>query len=956
MIKIKIELHQLKNIQQCKFKAYIAQFNFKTLNNKSLMIKKVYKDILQGYSFINLSKNDLKNIIEDKLEEKFFLTKQEKELEVITILNNLLRYIEYEKNLNRRILHKKICGSVKIKNIEIELNADMAFENANSIEIVKYKVGATTLSYKARTEKNLPENNIELFLLKKLGEKIYSKFKKPIVASFYHFKGKNEDKDVYKQFLEDRLPLETRINELKEQKEFVTNKKELKALDKQIKQIGDVLFFNNSEGNNIITFDYDKDLSDEILELTNTKLDFNSERCQSYDCDICSYSTLCNYKYIDIENESKLEIVKELKKSSGEMKLTDAQKQVVDIEEGNYRINAVPGSGKSSSVVMRTIELFKKGYKPKDILMITFTNKGAEELKEKISYWLNFYKIKGIKVNDLNIFTFNSFGENIISKEWSKLEFTQEPQLATTIDIMDTIKELLIEYNKIKWLNYKNPLMNYPNAKGAFIQLIIYFNSIKSFNYTVDKLAEKLLKKENGSIEDLKIKANLIFELYNKFNFILKEKNLLQYEDQILYLIQLLEKYPKLINQYGFKHIIVDEYQDTDFSQVNLLHLLKQYKRYKSLMVVGDNSQAIYGFRNTTPENILNFDKEFENVKDIFLLDNFRSTPEICNVINQLDELNNNRIDKKVISKREPGKIPELLEFETNEDEYKYVVDLIQEKIEKEVPMNEICYIARTKKELLELQKLLNEKNIPNIVEASELYLDNTNVQCIVNLANFFKNAEQDYYLMEYLSIINKDFNDLTTEEINKQVAAIKESLISSFKLKIEDNENDILLKDEDQVENKLSEEDKINNFYSLLNPIAEIDQVANSFIEKLKSKTFHTFNEFLSYLYKIVLYNDNAAIEKDDKKYNAVTLVTAHSSKGKEWDIVINSINNYKYENISNDLELLEEERRLLFVSLSRAKNELYITYNTNENKIKNRGKYCLFADELEGVKKIEL
>ncbi|EQC1535544.1 UvrD-helicase domain-containing protein [Clostridium botulinum] len=933
-----IKLYQLKNIKQCPFKAYISQFDFKTLVNKSAMIRKVYKNVLSNYNFIKLSPLQLKDIISEQLEDKYFLTNQEKEIEMLTILNNLTRYIEYEKTLNRKLLARNIYNNIQIGDKNIELNADIVFDNGNNIEIIKYKTSSTKLSYKARTEKNLPCNDIELYLLKQLGEKLFSQYNKPIVASYYHLKGKSEDKNTYEQFLNDKSVLISKLNELNS---IVPNdKKEKKSIDKQIKAIKDVLYFDNTQGNNIISFDYNNDLSDEIIKLSNIGLNFDSEKCQSGDCEFCNYSTLCNHKYIDNSNE--LKEIKKLKKSNGEVKLTEAQKQVVGIEEGNYRVNSVAGSGKSTTMVLRAIELFKKGYSPRDILMITFTNKGCEELKEKIIYWLSYYGIKGIYPRDLNIFTFNSFGDNVISKEWNKLGFTEKPQLATMIDINDIIKELLKEYDKIKWLNYKNPLLNYPNAKGAFKQLLIYFNLIKSFNYNVVSLIENVLTKEKGglSITELKEKSFLIFDLYDKFNEKLQEKNLLQYQDQVLYLIELLEEYPKLKNMYGYKHIIVDEYQDTDSTQVDLLHLLSKCDRFKSLMVVGDNSQAIYSFRNTTPKNILNFDKEFDDVKDIFLLNNFRSTPQICNVANKLDKLNIQRIDKEIISKKEDGQIPELLKFKTIDNENKYIIRLIQEKIRKGISKHEICYITRTKKELLEMQELLNDCDIPNIIEASELYLDNTSVQCIINLANFFKNMEQDYYLMEYMNITDESYKKMNTEDNKQIIENVKNMVIEKFK-EIEEQEN--------------KEELMIEYFYNLLTPIIETDIVANTFVKNLKAKTFHSFNQLLTYLQKIMLYKDDTNIEKDDKKYDAIVLTTAHSSKGKEWSVVINSINKYKYEDIKNDLDLLEEERRLLFVSLTRAKDELYITYNINQNKAKNKGKYCLFADELQNVQKIE-
>ena len=934
----KIKLYQIKNISKCPYKAYISQFNLKTQQNKSSAIRKVYTTIIQNteYNFIELTSEQLKTIISELLEDTYFLTKQEKEVEETIILKHMLRYIEFENRIesNRKILSKKISGNVIIGENEIEVKCDMVFENDNNIEIVKYRTSVTKLSLKARTESNKIPNDMELFLLKKLGEQLYSEQDKPIISSFYHLKGKKDEKDLYKQFLEDKYVLIKQVQDLN--LTFGGDKKAQKAIDKAIKDISDVLYFDNSTGNNVITFDYDNDLSEKIIELSNTELSFKSEKCVSSDCDFCNFSTLCNHKVVE---KSVLEEVKEVIKESKPMKPTKAQQEVIDVEFGNYRVNASAGAGKTSAVVERVIELFKKGYTTQQILLITYTSKGAEQLKSKISQ----SNMENINPKDLNIFTFNGFGDSIISKEWKQLGFTEQPKLASTIDVNDTIKELLEEYNKIEWLNYKNPLINFPYIKGAFIQLKNYFNIIKSFNYNEFSLMENILVKEKGefTIEGLEDKSKLIFEMYNKFNEKLFKQNLLQYQDQLLYLIKLLENDETMLSCYGYSHILVDEFQDSNPTQVKLLHILLKYKENKSFMVVGDEKQSIFKFNCTSPENILNFHKEFENVKDINLAENFRSTPQICNVANKLSRLNSQTLNNDMVSRKADGELPKLLKFKTLSDENKYIADLIETKINEGISKHEICYIARTKKELLEMQKCLNDRNIDNVVEASELYLDNTYVQSIINLSNFFKDMEQDYYLMEYILVTVDNF--LTTNE-------------NDIKDVVEDSKNAILIEFNKFEQEVNAEELKIKYFNEMVSCITDLDDVAKSFMDNINSKTFSTFNKLLNYLHKIELYKDDTSIQKDtdSKKMDAVILTTSHSSKGKEWKVVINSINKFKYE--GQELEDLEEERRLLFVSITRAMDLLYITVNINNDKARSKGKYCGFADQLADVEIIDV
>lgn len=924
-------VNQLNNIKQCPYKAYISQFNFKTNSTKNIMLSDVCKKVLCQSINKNLTKSEVYKLVAENVEDRYFITKQEKEVEVNILTNHIYRYLQYEQKQNRKVLKTKVKNKpVQINDHTINVSFDIALMNQNYIEVIKFKTGKTKLSYKARTEKNKPENDIELFLIKKIGEQMFSKYELPVVASYYHLKGKNEDEKLYKEWLDKgNDEIANNINNAESALQFsATNKKEIKQFEKVIKQNKDVLYFDNTEGNNIISFDYDKDLSEEIEKLLSIKLTKESEKCQSTtNCQYCDYINQCQYKFVNIE----LEKVKEIKKASGKIAPTSTQQEIVAIDSGNYRVNSVPGSGKSSVMVLRVLELLKKSNKLDDTLMITFTNQGCYELKEKIQYHMNINNMNPRRYGRFNIFTFNSFGGMIINEHWGKLGFEKQPELASNIDVLDIIKDMLIEHDNIEWLDYRNPLMNFKNAKGAFYTLLEYFNIIKCYRYNQTELISNILSLENkfkdetpDSLENI---ANKVFELYNIFNSKLKEQNLLQYQDQILFTIQLLENYPNLINQYGYKHMVVDEYQDTNVSQVNVLKLLKTYKDNQSLCIVGDQAQAIYSFNNTTPDNIINFHNEFDNVQDINMIENFRSTPQIVNLANELNNLNQYKNDEDAISRCNNGQLPMLYKFDTSKNECEEIAKLIQDKIDEEIPIHEISVIARTKKELLLLQEVLNDKGIPNVLEISEMFLNNCNVKLILDFINFIKNPKHDYFLYSYGSLFNEDISNATDENINELVKQLKVNIIHELEI-IED------------------EKSKINFFLELLQPICELDKVAKEFIEKLNIDKFHTLNDLLNYIQKHQIYSDNTTIEKDDNKYNAVVLTTAHSSKGKEWQVVINTINEYSYENITNGTD--EEERRLLFVSFTRAKKELYVTYNTKQDKARGKGKYCEFVDEL--------
>lgn len=792
------------------------------------------------------------------------------------------------------MIDSNISGIITINGKKIKVKCDLALKHEDCIELIKISASNPKLSYKARVEDNKPENNFELYLMYLLGKKEFNGYNLPIKSSFYHLKGKCDEGDNYKLFLEEGSDsLLKIIQHLEESKALCKNKRETNKVDTQIRKIQGILHFDYTEGDNIIGCDKfnSEYIEENLIDLLDKELSINSPKCKKSHCSECQERILCQLKESEGVKLEPIEKPKNIKKE--EIKLVDAQKNVVYFNKGIRRVNSCCGTGKTFTNTLRLNQLLKYN-KPKDILMITFTNKGVEELKNKVD------KLTSVNKKRLNIFTFNSFGSRIIDKEYLKMGFKEPPELIDKIEKVDMIINILAldKFKDIKWLNYRNPLMNFPDAKGCVYELIGYFNKIKSFGV------------QYLSLEPEKI--NDVLDMYNEFNSRLKEANKIEYQDQLLLTVKLFEDYPKLIQKYGYRHIMVDEFQDTDKIQIKLLKLLQQYKDFESLMVTGDTSQSIYEFRNTTPENMLNFHKEFEGTEDIFLLENFRSYHEICDLANKLDRLNENRIDKTMVSTRGVGGIVKLKEYPTLEDEYEDFVEII-----KQNKPEDVCIIARQSKELLDIQQVLNNFNVPNKLDVPELYMKNPNIITAINLTKFLQNTDNDFYLMEYLMNINEDLQN--NEEIKSLLEIEKENITKQ--LEIEDA-------------------DYTATYLDMISKITEKDDVCKVFFDNiLESKKFANFNDLASYLQKFILYNDNSQIDKDAEiKYKAVTLTTAHSSKGKEWPIVVNTIDKYKYN---------ESERRLLFVSITRAKDELYITYHNK------KGKYCKFVDELKEIMK---
>ncbi|PLS18921.1 hypothetical protein CVD28_00535 [Bacillus sp. M6-12] len=880
----KVNATKLLSMESCKVKGYFEQLNLSSFKGKSYSLSIKLKDLFKAIDFKSFNASDIENQLHELLEDALFVSKQNKAEEISILTEQLVRFFEYEKTRNLKVIQRGVIGDVSVKGHAVSVTADFVFEHKDHVEIVKIKRSEPKLSYSGRKIETKPVHSIDLFLLSELGKKLYAG--KKVVASLYHLKSKD---DTRTKLVE--------VFEIKKGKNIISN---------------------------LFTPEQEESVADRIVGLLTEKLSIDSERtCDTSMCDHCQFVNICKYE----KAKEVLEEVQEVKKA-GALKLTDSQYQAIFFRKGVARINAGAGSGKTTVLALRVVELLQEGVKPQDVLLITFTNKGAQEMREKIAYWLKEMDMEDVDVSRMDILTFNAWGDKVLQKEFSLLGYSEAPRLAEKVQKYDIIFEVLDENEKVEGFDYKNPLLHFPNAKGVVVQMAEYFDAIKGqFINDVDTCAEKLRL--------MPTLARTVFNLYKQYEAKLKERNLLEYQDQINLLLELVENHLDVMSKYSYRHIMIDEYQDTDNMQFDIMSALIDTDKFESLMVVGDDSQSIFSFRHTSQDIILNFHHYFDEVKDIYFVENFRSTPQIIEVANLLNDLNTKKINKTLVSKAPNGSKPKLCSYRTPDDEFTGIATTIEEKINNGVAPENIAVIARTKSELLNIEKYLKERNIPTVLEISEQLLNNRNVQIMASLVDFFENMELEYNLLEYLYIFQEDrIKDMNPEEVKQFVSMFKEELIDGY-------------------EGLEEEADKLNFYFDTVQQIADQDAVVLGFLEELKAKKFEKVSELFSYLRKLVLYKDEKPVVKKEVKYKAVVLTTAHSSKGKEFDVVFNTIDHYKYDN-SMKPEEIEEERRLLFVSITRAKKELYVTYHTNQDRVKIRGQYCKFADELKAVDRI--
>lgn len=861
-----LRVRDLSNNENCGFRGFMATQNFSSQKNKHYHMAVILKKLFKQLTLSEMSDSiKVKATLKDLFNPSFFVSQKEYEVDLALFTAQIVRYAKWEQALNRKVLDSTIAEYIEVENETIKVDADLIIEgHKGGIEIIKVKRKSPEMTYRGRKKDTNPKQSLELYFMQKLGEKLYPG--KEIIPTIVYLQAK-KDKGLALEDFETKKGINI-ISQSFEQFEAHTIEMELR-----------------------------------VKRILNEKVDKNSDKCGEK-CDLCEYRNLCHYTHID---NSGLNVIPKVKKA-GRVSFTPQQKDFIRAEYGYYRTNAVAGSGKTTVIANRIIEMLKNGYSPKEFLLITFTEKGVQELKEKMIFWLEAEGMDVDIVNDIAISTFNGFGNNLAKSEYQMLGFTAEPDLIDKVDKVDIVKKVLDSVPQIEGLNYRFPILDMWKAKGAIIETINMIDKIKTDGYTFpEELVEVLGVKEEY--------ANAMMSVYLKYTEELKMRNLLEYQDQINFALDILSN-EEMIEKYGFKNIVIDEFQDTDQAQLYIIKQLTRYSDFQSLIVCGDDSQSIYSFRGTSQENILNFHTIFHGVKDITLKHNFRSTKQISKLANRINDLNTKRINKNIVSNRS-GVEPVLYKMGTEE-----IVSLIKDKIVDGTPLYEIGVIARTKAELLEIEKALKIEGIPCLLAVSELLRNNDKVKNIIGYSKFLADTSLDLHFAEYLQVAkNKEFE--RAKDIKSFVLSEKESLLAYYE--------------------GLEEPERVSLFYKSLEEVENQDRVVKRLLDVCRFKGFITIRELSEFLTKVENYKSEIAVEKDDNVYDAVVLTTAHASKGREFEVVIGLMDKFDYN--EKVIGRLEEERRLLFVVVTRAKEELYLIHNETSGGFVEEVRDCLTA-----------
>ena len=679
-------------------------------------------------------------------------------------------------------------------------------------------------------------------------------------------------------------------------------------------------FFSGKGGNVVCliqTYPYGKPFTpseeDRIIYKFMEECDEGIENCSGM-CNGCDLKSQCSYTKAPVKAEKKL-----LTKNSGKKDFNDEQKKVIAHRKGVCVVNARPGSGKTACVVARTAKMIEEGVDPKTILHLSFTDNAVNELKQRLRGEM---AEKGIEVaeEDFICNTNNGFANLAIQEFYKELGYNRPPRILQPDEEMQVIEDLCNE-NPVQGINAGT--VKFTANSCTPVMLIVCqaaFEIIRSKGLDVNNSDTPGILRNHLSERGLAnycepIALTSLIDLYKKNEEIMKSRCLLTYADQEPLMFKVLSIHPEYFEALGYRHIIVDEFQDANMMQANTLKCLISTASYESLLMVGDVSQSIYKFRGTTSEIMLKIDDILGTaVERIDLTANYRSLGDICTLANTVDAINENTTAPMVSSRKgsQPVSVKGFYKHKESLQENDWIIDQVKKKVFSEgVDPKDICLMAYKRADLIPLGTALTKAGIPWVSKNPMDLMENSKVLGALALADAFYEPEVTIHYFNYM-VAKYDgdmFSLLTNEEIMEEINALKDLFKKMEYHDLSFNKQRVI-------------------FHSLLEDIrnTEEDELFEYFLELLYQKP--DLPSELAYTRTFKKYGSklNKKMEQD---YEGVTLVTAHSSKGMEWPIVYLSLSSFDNESLHKitNKEEVEERRRVMYVAITRAMNELNIT-----------------------------
>ena len=588
-------------------------------------------------------------------------------------------------------------------------------------------------------------------------------------------------------------------------------------------------------------------------------------------------------------------------------KLNDKQKEAVLHMDGPCLVIAGAGSGKTKVLTTRIANLIDNGVSPYNILAITFTNKAAKEMRERLELL--------IPNNNAFVGTFHSFGVRIIRENYDLLGLNRNFTILDSDDVTTIIKRIMKEKN-----------IDSKECAPAYIRNRISF-----------------IKNENMSIAEIEKFFNtpaekIAYEVYKEYINILKNNNSVDFDDLLLLPVKLFKNNPEVLEKYQdrFKYILIDEYQDTNEVQYSLTKLLA--KKHQNIFIVGDPDQSIYMFRGANYKNILNFEKDYKNAVIIPLEENYRSTSNILNAANSVIRNNKERKEKNLWSSKGEGVKVKYLRSYDEKNEVDLVISEIKKLLEAGYKKKDIAIFYRTNGQARVVEEQFLKANIPYKVVGSFYFYARKEIKDLICYLRLILNSDDEISLRRIINVPKRKIGPSTVNNLENMARAMNVSMFEAIEtgkelefknlilelrkdsesLSLTELIDDILdksgMRKEYETEGSLEADLRLEN-------LEEFKSITASFEEQTGSVNLEDFLEEISLV---------ADIEEHKESNDEVTLMTIHSAKGLEFDVVFligMEEGIFPHQNAFVEENGIEEERRLCYVGITRAREKLYLT-----------------------------
>lgn len=589
--------------------------------------------------------------------------------------------------------------------------------------------------------------------------------------------------------------------------------------------------------------------------------------------------------------------------------LNDKQREAVLYNNGPLLIIAGAGAGKTKTLTTKIAYLIEESITtPYNILAITFTNKAAKEMKDRL----------GVLICDLakkvQVSTFHSFGLKLLKENYNLLGYDRNFVIMDSDDSLTVVKKI------IKDLGYDPKIYNPKAIRNKISSCKNEMISAKAY--------------ERFAVSDYE---QVVHKVYEKYEQKLRQNNSVDFDDLLLLPIQLFRENPDTLKKYQdlYQYILIDEYQDTNQAQYILTKMISEKNR--RITCVGDDSQSIYSFRGANYKNILNFEKDYPDAKIILLEQNYRSTSTILDAANQVIKNNTQRKDKKLWTDRGVGEKIKYYRAYNERDEAQYVIRKIKELINKGVEYKDIAILYRTNAQSRVVEEEMLKENLPYRVIGSFYFYSRKEIKDLIAYLRLIHNSKDNISLLRVINTPKRGIGLKTIENLTTKAdlegISIYEAINSGKELefkktieKLKEISKDLTLTelidkvlDASGLKKELESEQTLEAEVRLEN-LEEFKSITKSFEEKEGLISLEDFLLEISLISDVEEYKDDP---------NRISLMTVHSVKGLEFDhVFVIGMEEGLFPHMNSLMEniALEEERRLCYVAITRAKDDLHL------------------------------